>query len=55
VTPTPEAVHQVSQLMIDHIVASAVNIAAQLGIAGPRRPDPLVVKRRRGEAAAVNG
>src|SRR3954466_9721802 len=41
VTPTPEAVQQVFQLLTGHIVASAVNIAAQLGIAdklanGPR-------------------
>lgn len=39
--PTPEAVQHVFQLMTGHIVASAVNIAAQLGIAdrlahGPR-------------------
>src|SRR3954453_20492476 len=33
VTPTPEAVEHVFQLMTGHIVASAVNIAAQLGIA----------------------
>src|SRR4051812_38816124 len=41
ITPTPEAVQQVFQLMTGHIVASAVNIAAQLGIVdklanGPR-------------------
>jgi hypothetical protein len=41
ITPTPEAVQHVFQLMTGHIVASAVNIAAQLGIAdklaaGPR-------------------
>src|SRR3954453_19703668 len=41
VTPTPEAVQHVFQLLTGHIVASAVNIAAQLGIAdklanGPR-------------------
>jgi hypothetical protein len=33
VKPTPEAIQHVFQLMTGHIVASAVNIAAQLGIA----------------------
>ncbi len=32
-SPTPEAIEHVFQLMTGHIVASAVNIAAQLGIA----------------------
>ena len=41
VKPNPEAIQQIFQLMTGHIVASAVNIAAQLGIAdrlanGPR-------------------
>jgi hypothetical protein len=46
VKPTPEAIQHVFQLMTGHIVASAVNIAAQLGIAdrlahGPRTSDDL--------------
>ena len=46
VKPTPEAVQHVFQLMTGHIVASAVNIAARLGVsdklaAGPRRADDL--------------
>jgi hypothetical protein len=41
VKPTPEAIEHVFQLMTGHLVASAVNIAAQLGVAdrlanGPR-------------------
>lgn len=41
IKPTPEAVQHVFQLITGHIVASAVNIAARLGIAdrlanGPR-------------------
>src|SRR5204862_7960085 len=41
VKPTPEATQLVFQLMTGHIVASAMNIAAQLGLAdrvakGPR-------------------
>ena len=32
VQPTPEAIQHAFQLMTGHIVASAVNIAAQLGI-----------------------
>jgi hypothetical protein len=46
VKPTPEAVQQAFQLMTGHIVASAVNIAARLGLpdrlaAGPRTADDL--------------
>jgi hypothetical protein len=46
VQPTPEAVQQVFQLISGHIVASAVNIAARLGLsdklaAGPRSADEL--------------
>ena len=46
VTPTPEDVQRVFQLMTGHIVASAVNIAARLGLsdrlaAGPRTADDL--------------
>ncbi|HXT28795.1 MAG TPA: methyltransferase dimerization domain-containing protein, partial [Vicinamibacterales bacterium] len=46
VQPTPEAVQHVFQLMTGHIVASAVNIAARLGLSdrlagGPRSADAL--------------
>ena len=46
VRPTPEAIQQAFQLMSGHIVASAVNIAARLGLsdrlaAGPRAADDL--------------
>jgi hypothetical protein len=56
VTPTPEAVQHVFQLMTGHIVASAVNIAAQLGIAdrlanGPRTTADLARECSVDEAA----
>ena len=46
VRPTPEAIQQAFQLMTGHIVASAVNISARLGLsdrlaAGPRSADDL--------------
>jgi O-methyltransferase domain len=46
VQPTPEAIQQAFQLMSGHIVASAVNISARLGLsdrlaAGPRSADDL--------------
>jgi hypothetical protein len=46
VKPTPEAIQHVFQLMTGHIVASAVNIAARLGLSdrlagGPRTADDL--------------
>jgi hypothetical protein len=46
VQPTPEAIQHVFQLMTGHIVASAVNIAARLGLSdrlaqGPRSADDL--------------
>jgi hypothetical protein len=46
VQPTPEAIQQAFQLMTGHIVASAVNIAARLGLSdrlvnGPRSADDL--------------
>jgi Dimerisation domain len=46
VQPTPEALQQAFQLMTGHIVASAVNIAARLGLSdrlaqGPRTADDL--------------
>jgi hypothetical protein len=46
VQPTPEAVQHAFQLMTGHIVASAVNIAARLGLSdrlaqGPRTADDL--------------
>jgi hypothetical protein len=46
VQPTPEAVQQAFQLMTGHIVASAVNIAARLGLSdrlagGPRSAEDL--------------
>src|SRR5579872_3067811 len=55
-TPTPEAVQHVFQLMTGHIVASAVNIAAQLGIAdklagGPRSSADLAKECRVNEDA----
>jgi hypothetical protein len=46
VTPTPEAVQQAFRLMTGHMVASAVNVVARLGIsdrlaAGPESADDL--------------
>jgi hypothetical protein len=46
VKPTPEAIQHVFQLMTGHIVASSVNVVAQLGIAdrlagGPRSAEDL--------------
>jgi hypothetical protein len=56
IKPTPEAIQHLFQLMTGHIVASAVNIAAQLGIAdrianGPRTTADLARECEVNEAA----